>query len=348
MFRGSGKYLLIAAICTVLCLVVSVVVTIKLSSRMDEADKKLHETAISSEKSLQPVVAGDAIQVDNTVSEEMDYTTEAILSSSTNAVNNTGDTVANEASDDSGLNNISETADQASANDAGYEADASEESDYASINDAEIVKNGKTVYLTFDDGPSQHTEELLDILDRYNVKATFFVVAGDYKYSKELSDIAERGHTIGLHSKSHVYSELYADLDAFKADVEGVHDWVESVTGIDSKYYRFPGGSTNNVSQVPMSDCIAYLDSEGYEYYDWNALSKDAENYYLTADQLTENALYYIRANEGDSIVLLHDLDEHYTTIESLPGLIETLIREGYTLKAIDDDTTPVHHYIEH
>ena len=204
--------------------------------------------------------------------------------------------------------------------------------------------NGKTVYLTFDDGPSKYTDELLDVLDKYDVKATFFVVVNSYKYGKQLKRIVNDGHTLGLHSYSHVYSKLYADYDSYVKDVSNVHDMVQKITGVDTRYYRFPGGSSNDVSSVSMSKCIKYLNDNGYTYFDWNAESKDAEDLTLTAEELRDNVLNYVNSNEGNSIVLMHDLDKHYNTVEALPLIIEALKEEGYTLSAIDDTTPTFHH----
>ena len=204
--------------------------------------------------------------------------------------------------------------------------------------------NGKNVYLTFDDGPSKYTDELLDVLDKYDVKATFFVVVNSYKYGKQLKRIVNDGHTLGLHSYSHVYSKLYADYDSYVKDVSNVHDMVQKITGVDTRYYRFPGGSSNDVSSVSMSKCIKYLNDNGYTYFDWNAESKDAEDLTLTAEELRDNVLNYVNSNEGNSIVLMHDLDKHYNTVEALPLIIEALKEEGYTLSAIDDTTPTFHH----
>ena len=224
------------------------------------------------------------------------------------------------------------------------EAGTKEPGDVQEDASAETVSNGKRVYLTFDDGPSGYTNELLDILAQYDVKATFFVV-NNYEHEAELKRIAEEGHTIGLHSGCHIYSKLYADMDSYKNDVEMVHTWVKRVTGIDTKYYRFPGGSSNTVSEVPISMCVEYLHDNGYEYYDWNAQSGDAENSELTPEELNENVMTFVRNNPGASIVLMHDLDEHYNTIEALPALIETLKSEGYQLCVIDEDAPVVQHY---
>ncbi|MBO4863393.1 MAG: polysaccharide deacetylase [Eubacterium sp.] len=220
------------------------------------------------------------------------------------------------------------------------ENDAAEEEEALS----EVHLNGKRVYLTFDDGPSDTTEELLDVLDEYDVKATFFVVVNDFEHKAELRDIVKRGHTLGLHSNSHVYSKIYADLDSFINDVESVRRWVKAITGVDTKYYRFPGGSSNNVSDVSMSDCIDYLNENGYTYFDWNAESRDAEDLSLSTDALVENTLSYVRNNEGDSIVLMHDLDEHYNTVLALPRIIEGLRSEGYEICTLSEESPKCHH----
>ncbi|MCR5213092.1 MAG: polysaccharide deacetylase [Eubacterium sp.] len=337
MLKEYGKYIILILVCSIICLSVSAIVTIKLSSRMDTAEEETRQIIASARREesdqLRELREEDKI-IEFKEPVQMAETTEVVLGQEA-VINNTLTDASD--SDDYIYQSTFTDAEMASLNDAPVDEE---------IQESNIEKNGKTVYLTFDDGPSDHTDEILDILDEYGVKATFFVVEEDGRHAKELKEIADRGHTIGIHSKSHIYSEIYADIDSFKADVEGVHDWVLSVTGIDTRYYRFPGGSSNNVSQVSIGECIEYLKSEGYEYYDWNAMSKDAENYYLTADELTENAMTFIRANEGDSIVLLHDLDEHYTSVESLPGLIEQLTQEGYSFDQIDDDTYPFHHYI--
>jgi peptidoglycan/xylan/chitin deacetylase (PgdA/CDA1 family) len=202
----------------------------------------------------------------------------------------------------------------------------------------------KKVCLTFDDGPSEHTDEILDILAEYDVKATFFVT-GHEGMEDRYRRIACEGHTLGMHSWSHDYTELYADVDAFAKDFEKLHSYLYDVTGVDTKYYRFPGGSSNQVSKVPMSECIDYLDDMGYVYFDWNAMNDDAEVSYLSADELNSRALGYIRSNPGDSVLLLHDLETHQGTVDALPGLLDTLIAEGYSIAAIDDDTPIIHHF---
>lgn len=207
-----------------------------------------------------------------------------------------------------------------------------------------IPLNNKTIYLTFDDGPSKNTEAILEILKEKDVKATFFVVVSDDSQKERLQMIKDAGHTIAIHSYSHKYHEIYSSLDSFKGDVEKAHDMIYSLVGVNTKFYRFPGGSSNDVSTVDINECIDYLDKAGYTYYDWNALNEDAEASYTTPEKLNENVLHYVHQNKGDSMVLLHDLENHSETVEALPALIDALRQEGYSFAAIDEKTKPVQH----
>ena len=206
--------------------------------------------------------------------------------------------------------------------------------------------NGKKVYLTFDDGPSEHTAEILDILKKNNVKATFFVIHRDEPELEQLySRIVDDGHTIGMHSYTHEYEKVYASESAFEKDVKDIHDFIKKVTGVDAKFYRFPGGSSNDVSDnVQTSDMIDYLNEKGIVYFDWNAASLDAEDETLTPAQLNENVMYYVESNPGDSVVLMHDFKNCEPTVAALQSLIDTLKSEGYEILPITDDTEPVQH----
>ncbi len=201
----------------------------------------------------------------------------------------------------------------------------------------------KRAYLTFDDGPSDQTGEILDILKEYDVKATFFVIGRNERYYPMYKRIVEEGHTLAIHSYSHEYSTIYASYDNFVNDVEELRKLLYDVTGVDCRYYRFPGGSSNRVTQVPVNDLIDYLDSEGLTYFDWNALNNDAVIAGQTPDQLVKNILKDA-LNYDDTIILMHDLDCCHETVESLPSLIEQLEEHGYEILPIDDDTPHIQH----
>lgn len=201
------------------------------------------------------------------------------------------------------------------------------------------------VYLTFDDGPSIYTNDILDILDRYQVKATFFVVGKEGSNAEEaLQRIVEDGHTLGMHSYSHKYKELYESMDSFTQDFEQIRDYIYQVTGVESVYYRFPGGSSNTVSEIDMHEFIDYLDSQDVEYYDWNVSSGDGGSMKLSTDTLLENCTKDIDTRDT-SIILLHDSAEKPTTVEALPEIIENILaRPDTVILPITENTKPVHH----
>lgn len=206
------------------------------------------------------------------------------------------------------------------------------------------VETEKRVYLTFDDGPSIYTGQILDILAENDVKATFFVIGrDDESYWPYYQRIVEEGHTLGMHSYTHKYDEVYASVDAFTEDITKLSDLLYQVTGVRSTIFRFPGGSSNTVSDVPMENFIAYLNEQGITYYDWNALNGDAVSEELPPDKLVENVMTNVRQN-NTSIVLMHDIQSRHTTVESLQLLIDTLKSEGYQLLPIDENTPLIQH----
>jgi peptidoglycan/xylan/chitin deacetylase (PgdA/CDA1 family) len=201
------------------------------------------------------------------------------------------------------------------------------------------------VYLTFDDGPSIYTDEILDILDSYGVKATFFVVGKDDDTSKAaLKRIVDEGHTLGMHSYSHKYKDIYASVDSFAADVTKLQDYLYEVTGVKSRYYRFPGGSSNTISPVDMSEFAEYLHGQDIEFYDWNIYAGDAESKKPSEEKIVENSLEGISWWKT-SIILMHDSADKHTTVEALPEIIESIqAMDDTVILPITDDTMPVQH----
>ncbi len=200
------------------------------------------------------------------------------------------------------------------------------------------------VYLTFDDGPSDNTDAILDILDDYNIKATFFVVGKDVDtYGDAYKRIVDDGHTIGMHSYSHNYSAIYSSKEAFESDFNEIHDLIFDVTGVDSKFYRFPGGSSNKLSNIGMYPFISFLNEEGVEYFDWNVSSGDATSAAFTSAELVDNVMTDV-VKYKTSVVLLHDSRGKQATVEALPELIEALQQEGAMILPITDDTTVIQH----
>lgn len=201
----------------------------------------------------------------------------------------------------------------------------------------------RKVYLTFDDGPSANTDKILDILDEYGVKATFFVV-GKEDYTAQYQRIVNEGHTLGMHSFSHKYQEIYQSVDSYKEDLMKLHDFLYEITGVDSRCVRFPGGSSNKASKVDMQDLITYLTQQGITYFDWNVSSGDAASGYVSAQRITDNIMS--NASKYNSVmILMHDSSAKNTTVEALPGIIEKLLEsENTVLLPISEDTLPIQH----
>lgn len=186
----------------------------------------------------------------------------------------------------------------------------------------------KEIYLTFDDGPSTSvTEKILDILKEENIKATFFIV-GDRVHGREktLRRIAKEGHTLGVHSQTHVYSQIYSSTDALLKDAEACAETIRTVTGVTPRVYRFPGGGKH-----PQS--AELLRQKGYTIVSWNAVCGDEEIQGASADALYASA---VRTAQGKEpvVLLCHDSAPHKETAEALPRIIAHFRAEGYTFSA--------------
>ena len=213
---------------------------------------------------------------------------------------------------------------------------------YAADSDSDGVHR---VYLTFDDGPSIYTDDILDILDAYGVKATFFVVGRENtaSYARYLR-IVEEGHTLGMHSYSHVYNDIYASPENFAEDTERIRQLLEDVTGQNPVFYRFPGGSSNDVSATDMHELEEYLASQGIVYFDWNVSSGDAGKTPLTPDQIINNALQGIESRDT-TVILFHDTAAKRSTVYALPTIIEAIqAMDNTEILPITYDTTVIQH----
>lgn len=211
------------------------------------------------------------------------------------------------------------------------------------------ASNGKSIaYLTFDDGPSSITNSVLDILKKYNVKATFFVInSGSYNKTTLQREVNE-GHTIGLHAYDHNYAIAYKDDNSYLDGIDKLRAKVKADTGFDSHYIRFPGGSSNTISKRYskgiMSRITKTAKQRGYKYYDWNVDDDDAGRA-RTADDCYNNVVRELRPNRSN-IVLMHDFGTNKKILEALPRIIEYCQKNGYTMLPIDDNTPEIHHGI--
>lgn len=197
------------------------------------------------------------------------------------------------------------------------------------------------VYLTFDGGPDENTNEILDVLAKYNVKATFFVIGSESDEMKAVyRRIVDEGHTLGMHSYSNSYSTIYSSSDSFEKDVTKLNAYLKKVTGEKSQYYRFPGGSNNEISNVDMSEFIHVLNEKKITYFDWNVSAGDSASDYSVQDivtNVTEGVSKY-----KTSVVLLHDGDDKSTTVEALGPLIKALQKMKARILPIDENTNVI------
>jgi len=200
----------------------------------------------------------------------------------------------------------------------------------------------KTVYLTFDDGPTKHTPEILNILAAHDIKATFFVV-GNREHPHYMSDIAAQGHAIGLHSYNHDFDQIYSSKKAFFEDFDKIDDIVYEQTGIRSKITRFPGGSSakRGGAKLIMDELKKELTERGYQFFDWNCDSRDK----MGAKTATE-AFSKIKSASKDAddviIVLMHDTEK--ITVQYLPDVIEHFKTLGYKFLPLCPDSPAIHH----
>ena len=209
----------------------------------------------------------------------------------------------------------------------------------------EALENSPKIALTFDDGPSGNTGEILDILAEYDVKATFFVVGKEEeKYQPLYKRIVEEGHTLAMHSYSHKYNEIYQSKESYVEDLTKLQEFLYDTTGVWCRYCRFPGGSSNTVSRVDMHELIAYLEEQDMSYFDWNVSSGDATSAYISPEAIIRNSTARLQEFQ-EAIILMHDASDKDSTVKALPGLIERIqAMEDTKIVPITDDTEAIHH----
>jgi peptidoglycan-N-acetylglucosamine deacetylase len=205
-------------------------------------------------------------------------------------------------------------------------------------------QNHKKVYLTFDDGPSKNTPKVLDILDEYNIKATFFVIGKTDQHSLAMyKRIVDEGHTLGIHSYTHKYDEIYKSVDNFKKDFNRLRDLLFETTNYLPTLYRFPGGSGNQVSHVDVSLLIDFLNENSITYFDWNVANGDGVGGELTTEDAYNNVMEGVETFKT-SVVLMHDSASKDITVEALPRIIESLIEMDAEILPLSEDVAPVQH----
>ncbi len=208
---------------------------------------------------------------------------------------------------------------------------------------------GKVAYLTFDDGPSSLTPRVLEVLQENDVKATFFVAfmgvdsADNRSWIKQ---IADAGHTLGVHSWTHDYKTIYKSEDAFLEDFNKMKDVIQEATGIDPKVSRFPGGIGNSVSitasggEEIMPELVEDVKAMGITPFDWNAGGEDATKPYPTTDELVDAVLN--DAEGHDTVVILLHAERHEFSIDAVPEIVKQLREKGYTFEMMTPDSPTI------
>ena len=216
---------------------------------------------------------------------------------------------------------------------------------HASILDKkEIVK---TAYLTFDDGPSVLTEDVLDILKEKEVPGTFFICGKNAKDADTLlKRMVDEGHAIGNHTYSHNYQYIYKNAENFFQDFYKCEELIFKATGFRTKILRLPGGSNNKSSRLYgekylMNAICEELELKGYTYFDWNVSSRDANGQDYSVDELVSMTLSQAR-QKNDSIILFHDTASKIKTVKALPHIIDGLIEQGFQFKVLSENSFKV------
>ncbi len=205
----------------------------------------------------------------------------------------------------------------------------------------------KQVYLTFDDGPSGNTDDLLDLLKEYGVKVTFFVIGKTDDESLRLyKRIVDEGHSLAMHSYSHKYEEIYNSVEDFEKDFTKISDLLYDTIGYVPDLYRFPGGSSNGkCKKLTIQPFIRFLQERDIRYFDWNVENGDATGVNYTVEQLAENLLDGV-SKKKSSVVLCHDTNAKTKTLESMKIVIPTLQEKGAQILPITADTPMVRHVL--
>lgn len=204
---------------------------------------------------------------------------------------------------------------------------------------AQFTPRTKTAYLTFDDGPSPRTAEILDILKDHEVKATFFVLTKDCDPAL-LKRIMEEGHAIGVHTHTHKYGEIYASVEAFLADFNTAYEIIYEATSVKPEIIRFPGGSINSYNRGIHQELIAEVLRRGFVYYDWNISTADTLSNIAPKD-IVQSVISRAKG-KNNLFILAHDSSSKKNTVKALPEIITSLKEMGYVFDKIDNTVEPV------
>lgn len=191
----------------------------------------------------------------------------------------------------------------------------------------------KVAYLTFDDGPSLLTPKILDILNKENVKASFFVIGKSVEAHPEIVKRAyDEGHYIANHTYSHNNSILYKSSESFSNEIKKTDIAIGKAIGVDgysSLIFRFPNGFMSPQYKSKKKEAVKLLSQMNYAYIDWNCLNNDSIKKYSSSQLL--NNLKQSCKNKGTLVILMHDTKDVSNSSLALEDSIEYLKSEGYS-----------------
>ena len=202
----------------------------------------------------------------------------------------------------------------------------------------------KKIYLTFDDGPGSQTGKILDILKKNHVKATFFVTGKEDASSKKIYQrIVKEGHTLAMHSYSHIQDVIYDSKEAFEKDLKQINRCLYEATGVHTKFYRFPGGSSTQNTSLSIQNFIDVLKKNHYLYLDWNVISPDINNANATKEQVVTGVMQGVDAYDT-AVVLMYDVADKPMTVKALPSIIKQIKAKNYELLPVDESMILIQH----
>ena len=206
----------------------------------------------------------------------------------------------------------------------------------------QYITNSKTIYLTFDDGPSQRTGEILDILKAKNVKATFFVIGNNSELGRSMMKrIVDEGHAIAIHTYSHEYKKIYAGVKEYLDDFNKIATFIYETTGVKPSVFRFPGGSNTGFNKKIRNELLLEMTRRGYSYFDWNLCNGDAASSKLVPSNiLTDNVLKNSTYCDV-GVVLMHDCAAKKTTVDSLSDVVEGLKKQNFKFDILSSKINP-------
>ncbi len=198
-------------------------------------------------------------------------------------------------------------------------------------------------YLTFDDGPSEVTKEVVEALEKADARAAFFLIGNEITKEREdlLREMVEAGHILGIHTYSHDYKKIYGSVESYLEDFHQTYERIYEVTGKKPVYFRFPWGSINCYNKGIRQELIEEMERRGFQYFDWNVSAEDSvgkPSEYSVLHNVIDDFPKFKNA-----IVLMHDSNMNTISAKMLPQILQAAKEKGYEFGTIDELEKPYH-----